>query len=87
MMVSRFRGPVDIVGMTTKEKAWRQLALSWGVIPVLSDAFTSMDVMFYHAMICAKKALPLAEGDTVVMTGGPMNGQSGNTNTIKVEKV
>ena len=87
MMVSRFRGPVDIVGMTTNKKAWRQLALSWGVIPVLSDEFNSMDVMFYHAMICAKKALPLQEGDKVVMTGGPMNGQSGNTNTIKVETV
>ena len=87
MMVSRFRGPVDIVGMTTNKKAWRQLALSWGVIPVLSDEFNSMDVMFYHAMICAKKALPLQEGDKVVMTGGPMNGQSGNTNTIKVEIV
>jgi hypothetical protein len=23
----------------------------------------------------------------VVLTGGPINGQSGNTNTIKVEKV
>ena len=87
MMVSRFRSPVDIVGMTTNRKAWRQLALSWGVLPVLSDEFNSMDVMFYHAMICTKKALPLQEGDKVVMTGGPMNGQSGNTNTIKVETV
>ena len=87
MMVSRFRGPVDIVGMTTNKKGWRQLALSWGVIPVLSEEFNSMDVMFYHAMICAKKVLPLQEGDTVVMTGGPMNGQSGNTNTIKVESI
>lgn len=87
MMVSRFRGPVDIVGMTTNEKAWRQLALSWGVIPVLSEEFNSMDVMFYHAMICAKNVLPLQEGDSVVMTGGPMNGQIGNTNTIKIETV
>ena len=85
MMVSRFRGPVDIVGMTTNKKAWRQLALSWGVIPVLSEEFNSMDVMFYHAMICAKNVLPLQEGDSVVMTGGPMNGQIGNTNTIKIE--
>lgn len=87
MMVSRFRGPVDIVGMTTNKKAWRQLALSWGVIPVLSDEFHSMDVMFYHAMISARQALPLENGDVVIMTGGPMNGQSGNTNTIKVEQV
>ena len=87
MMVSRFRGPVDIVGMTTSKKAWYQLALSWGVVPVLSESFNSMDVMFYHAILSAKQTLPLQEGDMVVMTGGPMNGQSGNTNTIKVEQI
>ena len=28
-MVSRFRCPVDIIGMTTSRKAWRKLNLSW----------------------------------------------------------
>lgn len=86
-MVSRFRSPVDIVGMTTDKKAWRKLALSWGVTPTLSEKFSSMDVMFYKAMACAKEALNLQPGDNVVLTGGPINGQSGNTNTIKVEQV
>ena len=86
-MVSRFRCPVDIVGMTTDKKAWRKLGLSWGVTPVLSEAFPSMDVMFYYALSNAKKTLNLQKGDNVVLTGGPINGQSGNTNTIKVEKV
>ena len=49
-MVSRFRCPADIIGMTTDERVWRKLALSWGVTPVLSERFDSMDVMFYHAM-------------------------------------
>ena len=86
-LVSRFRCPVDIVGMTTDKKIWRKLGLSWGVTPVLSEEFGSMDVMFYYAMNNAKKALNLQKGDNVVLTGGPINGQSGNTNTIKVEKV
>ncbi|MBR0446362.1 MAG: pyruvate kinase [Oscillospiraceae bacterium] len=86
-MVSRFRSPVDIVGMTTDKKAWRKLALSWGVTPMLSEKFSSIDVMFYMAMECAKKALDLKPGDNVVLTGGPINGQSGNTNTIKVEQI
>ena len=30
-MVSRFRCPADIVGMTTTERAWRKLALSWAL--------------------------------------------------------
>ncbi len=86
-MVSRFRCPVDIIGMTTDRKAWRKLALSWAVTPVLAEQFTSMDVMFYYAMASAKKCLKLSPGDNVVLTGGPINGTSGNTNTIKVEQV
>ena len=86
-MVSRFRSPVDIVGMTTDKKVWRKLALSWGVTPMLSETFNSVDVMFYKAMECAKKALDLQTGDNVVLTAGPINGKSGNTNTIKVEQI
>ena len=86
-MVSRFRCPVDIVGMTTDERIFRRLSLSWGVTPVLAEEFSSQDVMFYHAMASARKVLNLQKGDRVVLTGGPINGQTGNTNTIKVETV
>ena len=86
-MVSRFRCPTDILGMTTDPKVWRKLNLSWGVTPVLADEYSSMDVMFYHGMFNAKKYLNLQSGDSVVLTGGPINGQTGNTNTIKVETV
>ena len=86
-MVSRFRSPVDIVGLTTQKKTWRKLALSWGVTPMLSEKFNSVDVMFYKAKESAKKALNLSNGDTVVLTAGPINGQNGNTNTIKVEQI
>ena len=86
-LVSRFRSPVDIIGMTTDTKIWRKLALSWGVTPVLTEEFNSMDVMFHYALASAKKVLKLQKGDNVVLTGGPINGKSGNTNTIKVETV
>ena len=86
-MVSRFRCPVDIIGMTTDPKVWRKLGLSWGVTPVLSEEFPNMDVMFYYAMASARKHLPVKRGDNVVLTGGPINGQTGNTNTIKVEQI
>ena len=86
-MVSRFRGPVDIIGTTTTVRAWRQLNLSWGVTPVLSCEYNSLDVMFYQALNQAKEILSLKKGDNVVLTGGQTNGKSGNTNTIKVEAV
>ena len=86
-MVSRFRCPVDIIGMTTSEKAWRKLNLSWGVTPVLSEEFNSVDVMFYHALNHAKTIFKLEKGDNVVLTGGQTSGVSGNTNTIRLESV
>ncbi len=86
-MVSRFRSPADIIGVTTDIKAWRQLNLSWGVTPVLEEEYNSLDIVFYQALNHAKKILDLKSGDNVVLTGGQINGQSGNTNTIKVEVV
>lgn len=86
-LVSRFRCPVDILGMTTNKKAWRKLGLSWGVTPLLTEEFTSLDVMFHYAVADAKKVMNLQSGDNVVLTGGPIVGKSGNTNTIKVERV
>ena len=86
-MVSRFRTPVNIIGLTTNINIWRRLAMSWGVIPVLTEEFPSMDVMFYYAKKKTKKVLNLQTGDNIIMTGGPINGQTGNTNPIKIEAV
>lgn len=85
-MVSRFRAPVDIIGLTTSEKVWRKLNLSWGVTPVMCEEFDSMEVMFYNAVNQAKEVLNLESGDTVVLTGGVV-GRSGSTNTLRVEKI
>lgn len=86
-MVSRFRSPVDILGITTNEKAWRKLNLSWGVTPALCEEYNSSEVMFYTSLNRAKEVFNLQKGDNVVLTGGQINGKSGNTNIIKVETV
>ncbi len=86
-MVSRFRCPVNIIGTTTNPKAWRKLNMSWGVTPVLTEAYSSIDVMFWQDLKLAKDMFGLQSGDNVVLTGGQINGAPGNTNTIKVETV
>ena len=84
-MVSRFRGPVDILGVTTNERTWRKLALSWGVTPELMEQFDSTDVIFYNAKRLAKENYHLKPGDRLVIPGGLPNGTSGSTNIIKAE--
>ena len=86
-MVSRFRSPVDILGITTDRKSWYKLALSFGVTPVMCEKFTSTEVLFYTAKRLATSVCNLTKGDKIVNTGGKTNGQSGNTNMIKVEEI
>ncbi len=86
-MVSRFRAPITIVGLAVGERAWYKLALSWGVLPLLTEQFPSMEVLNYYALRAARDVLKLQPGDTVVMTGGNTSGQSGNTNVIRIETV
>lgn len=86
-MVSRFRPSVDIVGLTTNEKAWRKLSLSWGVIPILTEEYPSSEVMFYTASKKTRKVLDLKQGDNIIIVGGTTSGRSGETNTIRLEKL
>ena len=85
-MVSRFRSPVDIIGMTTDEGTWRKLALSWGVTPAMCEKFTSTDVLFYTAKKMAEQTMALKKGDHIVITGGAP-GDTGNTSLIKIESI
>ena len=86
-MVSRFRTPVDIIGLSVNEKTKNQLALSWGVDPVMCDVFPSIEVLFYTAKKIAKERFKLKKGDTIIITGGTRAGESGTTNTIRIETI
>jgi pyruvate kinase len=86
-MVSRFRSPVDIIGLSVNEKTFHQLALSWGVVPVMCEVYPSLEVLFYTAKRLAKEALGLCKGDRLIMTGGSQMSASGSTNTIRFDTV
>lgn len=83
-MVSRFRPPMDLIGIATTKAVWYKLALSWGVLPIMAEKYNSTDVLFYHAEKVAISALGLKEGDSIVVTAGNVGGESGNTDTIKM---
>ena len=86
-MVSRFRAAADILGLAVNKSAWYKLALSWGVLPVLSEKADSAQALYENARRAAKEYLHLAPGDSVVVTTGDINGHSGNTDTIHLMEI
>lgn len=85
--MSKFRPATPIVAATPNQKTYNQLALSWGVYPVLARNQTDFDSLFMHAIDCAKQIDIVSEGDRVVIVGGVPLETPGNTNIIKVETV
>ena len=86
-MISRFRSPVDIIGLSVNEKTFHQLALSWGVMPVMCEVYPSLEVLFYTAKNMAKEKLNLKKNDKIIITGGSRTGESGKTNTVRVDDI
>lgn len=85
--ISRFRPVCPIIAPTLSESARRRLNLSWGVIPIMSEARANTDELFDHAIECAQTTGLIKDGDLVVITGGAPIGVSGTTNVMKVHLV
>lgn len=86
-MTSKFRPLAPIIGCTTKERALRQLNLSWGVSPIMIEEEQDADTLFSHAVDAAEQAGLVQSGDLVVITAGVPLGISGTTNMMKVDVV
>ena len=85
--MSKFRPKEPIVAATPEKKTFHQLALSWGVYPVLARYQNTSDDLFQHAIDCAKQIDVVEDGDLVVIGAGiPLN-TSGSTNTLRVATV
>ena len=86
-MISRFRPACDIIAFTTTERARRQLAISWGVKPVLVGLVDSTDRLFSMCVQSGVKEGLIKSGDMVVITAGVPIGETGSTNLIKAQLV
>ena len=86
-MISRYRPPCPLICCTPSRMVWRQLNLSWGVVPLLIRQVTSTDVLFDHAITAAVSAGLLHDGELTVLTAGVPLGVSGTTNLMKVHVI
>ena len=86
-LISRFRPECPIIATTVSPRSLRQLALSWGVYPILVEEIYETDAMFELGMNKALESGFVSNGDVVVITGGTPIGMSGTTNTLKVQTI
>jgi len=85
--VAAARPPVPILAVTTETTTFRQLALVWGVMPILVDRVPGYDAMLAVVRDLILKREYAKPGDRIVMTAGVPWEVSGSTNLIKVEEV
>ena len=81
--VSKFRPREIIIATTPSDKTYHQLSLSWGVYPIRAIYQVDANVLFNHAVACAKRFGYLLDGDRVVITAGA----DGTTDILKVQTV
>jgi pyruvate kinase len=65
--------------------AMRQLALEWGVEPVMISETSDVEELWRLAVDAAREAGILEAGDRVVITAGTAVNIPGTTNVIKVD--
>jgi pyruvate kinase len=86
-LVSSYRPPVPIIGVTDQPKTWRQLSLVWGVQPVMCTAQVSYDGMLATAreyLLSTRIARP---GQRIVVTAGIPFHVRGTTNMLRIEEL
>lgn len=87
-LVSSYRPPVPVIGVTTDRATYRQLAAVWGVRPVLAEveevSYESLTDFGRQHVLDSGTGEP---GASVVVTAGYPFHESGTTNTMRLERL
>ena len=86
-MVSRCRPACPIMAITADEHVCRQLNMSWGCKPVLSEPFIGDSEVFDISEQMVMEHKLAKAGDTIISVAGVPVGVAGTTNTMKVRTV
>jgi pyruvate kinase len=85
--ISRERPPCRVVGLTPNPRTATRLALSWGVLPIVTPDPADFDGMIEHISDMAKSSMGLKSGDIVMVSAGVPFGVPGSTNTLNISKI
>ena len=85
-LISRFRPDTPIIAVTPYEKTYMQLALSWGIIPLMNTYLENAQELFNDVAEKVVEKGFVKDGDIIVITGSTQR-SSGVTNTLQVHLV
>ena len=83
--VARLRPRRPIVGLSHHQTAVQQMALEWGVTPVLMPQTDDVEDLWTRSLDSALRSGSIDPGDRVVLTAGTAVNLPGSTNVIKVD--
>ena len=86
-LVTRYRPPAPVLGLTPNPQTQRQLTLSWGVTPVLVTPFSDADEIFELARGWTMEHGLAKPGDRLIVTAGVPVGTPGATNLLKLIEI
>jgi pyruvate kinase len=78
---------VPIIALTDSERTYRQLALVWGVQPLLLPPAATYEEMFEHGRDVVRELGLVEKGDRVLVTAGVPFDVPRTTNLLRVEVV
>lgn len=84
-LLSCYRPRMHLLANTTDEKVFHQLALCWGVEPVITGNSVKMEEAFCKMAQVSLDRKWVEVGDLVLMTSGNPFGVSGMTNVMMIE--
>jgi len=83
-VVARLRPRRPILGLTHHDYALRQMALEWGVTPLLIPESADVENLWEVSLEASRKSGLVEQGDRVVITAGTAVNLPGTTDLIKV---
>lgn len=84
-LISRHRPNMRIIANTANPTVYHQMALQWGVCPVLTEPSQTLEEGFLKISQHALSKGWVEEGDLVLMTAGNPFGMAGATNIMMLE--
>ncbi len=86
-LISQFRPPTPIIALTQHQHVYRQIALCWGVIPIMLTEVRDSEATLALVEDTLQKQGFVGPGDSMIITGGLPIAARGPANFVKLSTI